>query len=134
MTMAFLLVIIGITGLVFFGLYVLGNMTKASEIADEDIEIINTIDVTHILLSCLEKKGDIDESLLQSSISPFCRTFHPGLGDFDYEYLVEDAETGKDFYDSGFDSNSVSARHSISFNYISNEGEIRIGRLYVQAD
>lgn len=127
---ALTIAVLAIAGIVFFGVVMFKGIGTSIAVVNENVDILDAIDVTHLLSTCLEGENDVVHTP-EISLAD-CYSMFPGLKKTDFEFRIENLETGQTVYETqGYDTDSSSPRHSIAINLRDDE-EVYVGRLYAQ--
>ena len=129
-----MLVLIGLYALLYFGINMLGSMAQSTAVISENIDYINNIDAAHMMLACMETDGVIRKDDVKTFSVRKCYSDFPGLSNLDLEIRITDVISGSVLSDTGYDKLSAAPSHTITFNYVDDDGETSIGRINVQTD
>jgi hypothetical protein len=117
-------------------MYTFLNITYSAEVVAENLEILNAVDTAHLVKDCLEGDNKVItmENVIGFSPSECSKKF-PGLSKIDFEYRIEDLEDSSLIkQSSGYDYSKSIPSHSIFINIVTTNGEVHVGRLYVQVE
>lgn len=133
-TTVFLIVAFGTMTFIFFGVNAFMDITQSADVVSENIELLNAVDAVHLLKACLEGgDGAISEQDASQFSKSGCESVFPALSGLDYEYRIVGLEDNAEISSSGgYDPESSMNRHIIYINIARDNGEIYMGRLYVQ--
>lgn len=131
-TTTFLIVAFGMMTFIFFGIHTFSSITYSANVVAENIEYLNAIDAAHLIKACLKGSDGIITWTDVGSFNPSDCNF-PGLSEIDYEYKIFDLHEGVTrVKSSGFDDEGSKISHAIFLNIAMDNGDVHVGRLYVQ--